>query len=81
MDPKAVQSEDRERAKRVVYSVVYGVGKSDNLYYSLVMVLVPVSFVFFSKFVMNTVFHYKQTKLLLNLSFVCIKGKSGWQIR
>ena len=27
VDPNSVQSEDRERAKRVVYSVVYGVGK------------------------------------------------------
>ena len=27
VDPNSVQSEDRERAKRVVYSVVYGVGR------------------------------------------------------
>ena len=27
IDPKSVQNEHRERAKRVVYSVVYGVGK------------------------------------------------------
>jgi hypothetical protein len=31
VDPESVQNEDRERAKRVVYSVVYGVGKLNSL--------------------------------------------------